>query len=141
MLRSLLLLAMAALGAGSLPPWWVLNGVQPYGPVVDMGGWTAVSFSKTQQATFGVASDGAITDIAVHEAALAKVKTPSKSKSEWPELVGAPDDEAVDAIQKSRPDLTVVKMPTDAMMTMDYRLDRVRVLVENGVVDSVPRLG
>ena len=67
----------------------------------------------------------------------------TSSKDAWPELVGAVGSDAVATIQRERPDLTKVgTMPADAMMTMDFRMDRVRVMVDAaGKVTRAPRIG
>jgi len=44
-------------GDGGLPPWWILNNVEPAGEK-DMGSWTAVTFSPEQQAQYGVDETG-----------------------------------------------------------------------------------
>ena len=61
----------------------------------------------------------------------------------WPELVGQSGEDAVAAITASRPDLSqVVAMDEDGMMTMDYREDRVRVMVDGaGIVTQPPCVG
>ena len=67
----------------------------------------------------------------------------TSSKDAWPELVGAAGSDAVATIQRERPDLTkVTTVPAGSMMTMDFRTDRVRIIV-NGVshVESIPRIG
>ena len=64
-------------------------------------------------------------------------------KSAWPELVGAAGDAAVAAIRAERPDLVDVEaVGADAMVTMDYREDRVRVFVaDDGTVSKAPSVG
>ena len=64
-------------------------------------------------------------------------------KTEWPELVGIDGEAAKSKITEERPDLNKVQVvPSDAMMTMDYREDRVRVLVDKGnKVVKPPRIG
>ena len=61
----------------------------------------------------------------------------------WPECVGKPGEEAVRIISKARPDLAQVSIiPQGAMVTMDMRMDRVRVFVnENQVVSRPPKVG
>ena len=61
----------------------------------------------------------------------------------WPNLVGTGGESAVGIIQAERPDLVRVSVLEDgAMMTMDYREDRVRVMVdENGNVSQPPTVG
>jgi hypothetical protein len=66
----------------------------------------------------------------------------SETKSCWPELVGADGDAAMAAILSERPELQVSTMPHDAMMTMDFREDRVRVMCDAaGKVTAEPRCG
>ena len=63
-------------------------------------------------------------------------------KEEWPELIGASGDQAKAAILKDDSKLQVDVLPQDAMVTMDYRLDRVRVFVgDDGKVARAPRKG
>mmetsp|Transcript_33505 Transcript_33505/g.88539 ORF Transcript_33505/g.88539 Transcript_33505/m.88539 type:complete len:91 (-) Transcript_33505:425-697(-) len=61
----------------------------------------------------------------------------------WPELVGTSGASAVACIQAERPDLKkVMVVPHDAMVTMDVRMDRVRVFVDgNGGVCRPPKVG
>jgi hypothetical protein len=70
-------------------------------------------------------------------------KPNTADKKEWPELVGQSGEDAVAKIKEERPDLAeVASMPDDAMMTMDFREDRVRVMVNGeGKVSSPPRCG
>jgi len=58
----------------ALPPWWILNGVQPQGPEKDMGHWRAVTFSKEQQAKFGVNDMGEVVDKKQFHRAMAALK-------------------------------------------------------------------
>lgn len=52
-------------------PWWILAGVRPEGPSIDMGTYTMSSFSKTQQEQFGVNEHGQILDFSRFTAATA----------------------------------------------------------------------
>jgi len=72
-----------------------------------------------------------------------KVEEKKEPKTEWPELVGKTGEEAIAAIKADRPDLDqVVAMPEDSMMTKDYRLERVRIMVDKeGNVSKPPRCG
>eukprot|EP00727_Mastigamoeba_balamuthi_P001566 m51a1_g11406 hypothetical protein (68) ;mRNA; r:7607-7938 len=66
----------------------------------------------------------------------------SEEKSSWPELVGQTAEAARQAIARERPDVTIHVLKGDCCVTMDYRLDRVRVFTDdNGVVLRAPRLG
>lgn len=63
-------------------------------------------------------------------------------KTEWPELEGKSGKEAETVIKQQEPSLLVQIVPNNSMMTMDYRTDRVRVMVdEKGQVSSTPRVG
>jgi hypothetical protein len=63
----------------------------------------------------------------------------------WPHLVGADTDLALASIRADRPDLdpaAVLTMLEGSMMTMDYKVDRVRVLVSaEGKVVVPPSCG
>jgi hypothetical protein len=62
--------------------------------------------------------------------------------SHWPHLAGRHVDEVEKAIKSERPDLKVYKVPHDAMVTMDFRTDRVRLFVDGeGKVSKTPRVG
>ena len=51
-------------------------------------------------------------------------------------------EEAKKTLEAAHPDWTIQVMPQDAMMTMDYRTDRVRIMVdESGKVVKEPRVG
>ena len=50
-------------------------------------------------------------------------------KNSWPEVVGKSAEEAKALIEATRPGLKVDILEAGSMMTMDYRLDRVRVIV------------
>lgn len=65
-------------------------------------------------------------------------------KSIWPELVGWPGEEAKAHIEAQLPaGSLVIVIAEDMMMTMDYRVDRVRIIVgrETGRVVAPPRIG
>lgn len=64
----------------------------------------------------------------------------------WPEkiLVGMSGDDAKAAVLEGDPTLlekNVHILPHDAMVTMDYREDRVRIFVKDGLVVSQPIVG
>jgi len=67
----------------------------------------------------------------------------TSTKETWAELVGADGEAAVATIRSERPDLAVVEtVPADAMVTMDFREDRVRVFVDDaGKVAQPPKCG
>eukprot|EP00343_Euplotes_focardii_P007240 CAMPEP_0205822550 /NCGR_PEP_ID=MMETSP0206-20130828/12998_1 /ASSEMBLY_ACC=CAM_ASM_000279 /TAXON_ID=36767 /ORGANISM="Euplotes focardii, Strain TN1" /LENGTH=68 /DNA_ID=CAMNT_0053118923 /DNA_START=35 /DNA_END=241 /DNA_ORIENTATION=+ len=63
-------------------------------------------------------------------------------KSSWPEFVGQPGAAAVAAIKAERPELEVSTSPCDAMLTMDFRENRVRIMVDAaGNVVAPPTCG
>lgn len=60
----------------------------------------------------------------------------------WPELVGKTGEEAEEKIKNDHPSLSVSVVPEGSMMTMDYRTDRVRIMVdEDGKVNAAPKVG
>ena len=64
-------------------PWWILAGVKPMGPSVDMGTYKMSSFSKQQQAQYGVDGRGQITNwsrFTAATAALAPCAEPSEQQ-------------------------------------------------------------
>jgi hypothetical protein len=64
------------------------------------------------------------------------------NKTNWPELVGRPGAEAEAIIHEDDASLLVQIIPENSMVTMDYRLDRVRVFVnKEGTVVRAPRVG
>jgi len=66
----------------------------------------------------------------------------SAAPTSWPALVGEPAAAAVAAITAAVPASTeVIEVDHDAMVTADYRVDRVRVFVKDGKVASVPSVG
>eukprot|EP00729_Bicosta_minor_P005061 gene5061-26934_t len=105
-----------------------------------MGGWTASSFSVEQQGKYGVNDEGVVVDQDCFDAAIESLKM--LAKRSWPELVGTGAVAAQSLIQSECPWLQVTVMPHDAMMTMDVRDDRVRILARpDGMVDSSPTVG
>jgi len=64
-------------------------------------------------------------------------------KSIWPELLGKNVENAVNLIKTENSYLEVIKVQKGSMVTMDYRLDRVRVFydVESNLVVEIPRIG
>ena len=64
-------------------------------------------------------------------------------KTTWPELVGRAGKAAVSTIKAERPDLqSVTSIEEGSMMTMDFREDRVRVMVNvDGNVTKAPTVG
>ncbi len=62
-------------------------------------------------------------------------------KSEWPELMGVPTEEARQLVLSDRPEVTVYVVPDGSMVTMDFRANRVRIFENGGNVVRVPRCG
>jgi hypothetical protein len=56
--------------------------------------------------------------------ALFNAKVGGQAKTQWPELVGKPAQEAVDTIKAQAPGFTVQAIGYDMMATADYRCDR-----------------
>ena len=68
--------------------------------------------------------------------------TTDGSQTSWPALVGLDGQEAKATLEAYEPDLKIVLVPEGAMVTMDYREDRVRIYVdEAGKVARPPRIG
>lgn len=63
-------------------------------------------------------------------------------RNHWPHLLGKPAAEVERAIKLERPELVVVSVSHNAMVTMDMRLDRVRLFSDgSGNVVRSPRVG
>eukprot|EP01040_Poterioochromonas_malhamensis_P010443 gene10443-11362_t len=64
------------------------------------------------------------------------------SHPNWEHLVGRTGHEAKEMILKERSSLHVHVVPANAMVTMDYRTDRVRIYVDSeGKVARAPVIG
>ncbi|MEW5302927.1 MAG: hypothetical protein WDW38_003966 [Sanguina aurantia] len=65
--------------------------------------------------------------------------------SSWPQLVGMLGTDAGEALARALPGADVVLIPEGAAVTMDYRLNRVRIFVtdrsESGTVVRAPARG
>ena len=111
---------------GGVGPAFTRGEIEPPAGEKDMGSSKAAVYTKEQQDRLNVDEQGQ------------KIK-----KSEWPELVGKNGEEAVETIKRERPDLvSVATMPQGMMMTMDMRMDRVRVMIDgDGNVTGKPALG
>ncbi|KAG5192001.1 potato inhibitor I family-domain-containing protein [Tribonema minus] len=60
----------------------------------------------------------------------------------WPDLVGKTGADAAAAVREARPDCKVLIVSVDAIITMDYNEQRVRIFVNDaGVVARTPRVG
>ena len=64
------------------------------------------------------------------------------AKSSWPESVGLSAKQVKENIAKAHPELQVDIVHQDAMVTKDFRTDRVRVYHDDaGLVKQVPQKG
>lgn len=67
------------------------------------------------------------------------------NSNSWPQLVGMLGTDAQEALQRALPGADVVLVPEGAAVTMDYRLNRVRIFVtdrsESGTVVRAPMRG
>ncbi|CAD8070758.1 unnamed protein product [Paramecium sonneborni] len=64
-----------------------------------------------------------------------------QGKQSWPECVGKTAEEAKQIILGDNAHLDVQLLPEDSIVTMDYRMDRVRVFHdENGIVKQAPNV-
>ncbi|KAE8767213.1 hypothetical protein D1007_22383 [Hordeum vulgare] len=59
-----------------------------------------------------------------------KAPAEEQKKTSWPELVGKSIEEAKEVILKDMPEADIVVLPTDSLVTMDLRSNRVRILVD-----------
>jgi len=64
-------------------------------------------------------------------------------KSLWEDVHNMEVEAAINKIKAERPELNVVKVSKDSMVTMDFRLDRVRVWYDpdTGKVEGAPKIG
>nr|7AOK_A Chain A, Subtilisin-chymotrypsin inhibitor-2A [Hordeum vulgare] len=63
-------------------------------------------------------------------------------KTEWPELVGKSVEEAKKVILQDKPEAQIIVLPVGTIVTMEYRIDRVRIFVDKlDNIAQVPRVG
>ncbi|KAF6987328.1 hypothetical protein CFC21_004983 [Triticum aestivum] len=63
-------------------------------------------------------------------------------KTEWPELVGKSVEEAKKVILEDKPEAWIVVLPVGTVVTMEYRIYRVRLFVDKlNTIAQVPRVG
>ena len=64
-------------------------------------------------------------------------------RTSWPEWNGKSATEAKAELQQLHPDWVIDVIPCDAMVTMDYREDRVRIFADtdSDLVCRIPRVG
>ncbi|CAI5496168.1 unnamed protein product [Closterium sp. Naga37s-1] len=79
--------------------------------------------------------------------AIGRLRSPRQldcSKTSWPEVLGMTGEAAQAYIQASVPQCNwdTVIIPFGAMVTADYRTDRIRIFVDpEGIVRSIPVVG
>ncbi|KAI5021092.1 hypothetical protein ZWY2020_054502 [Hordeum vulgare] len=59
-------------------------------------------------------------------------------KTEWPELVGKSVEEAKKVILQDKPEAQIIVLPVGTIVTMEYRIDRVRLFVDR--LDNIAQL-
>nr|1TO1_I Chain I, chymotrypsin inhibitor 2 [Hordeum vulgare subsp. vulgare] len=63
-------------------------------------------------------------------------------KTEWPELVGKSVEEAKKVILQDKPAAQIIVLPVGTIVTMEARIDRVRLFVDRlDNIAQVPRVG
>mmetsp|Transcript_18616 Transcript_18616/g.27601 ORF Transcript_18616/g.27601 Transcript_18616/m.27601 type:complete len:113 (+) Transcript_18616:106-444(+) len=67
---------------------------------------------------------------------------PRSVEEKWPELIGMSGKDVKAQLEADNPSLDIQLVLEDTPMTMDYRTDRVRVMVnDKGMVATAPRVG
>ena len=81
--------------------------------------------------------------LTIFAAVFASISCMKDQRKRWPELEGVNVDLAVRTIRRGNPRLNVMKVPSGSAVTMDYRLDRVRVMYDRNtnLVRGVPTIG
>jgi hypothetical protein len=70
------------------------------------------------------------------------VEEAGETKTSWPELFGMDGEEAKLQLEATVAGKQIFIVPEDSMVTMDYRIDRIRIFVDsNGNVARPPNLG
>lgn len=103
-----------------------------------MGSSTLLSWINKNIEKDNANADGSVTETS----STSKPVITLEGEAPWDSLVGQDADEAVKALTVKFEKLNVVKVPEGSIVTMDYRLDRVRVFFgEDGKVVRAPSLG
>ncbi|KAI5021120.1 hypothetical protein ZWY2020_054530 [Hordeum vulgare] len=68
-----------------------------------------------------------------------KAPAGEEKKSSWPELVGKSIEDAREVILKDMPEADIEVLPTDSVVSADWRSNRVRILVDT--VATTPHIG
>eukprot|EP00933_Yihiella_yeosuensis_P034931 TRINITY_DN28428_c0_g1_i2.p1 TRINITY_DN28428_c0_g1~~TRINITY_DN28428_c0_g1_i2.p1 ORF type:complete len:136 (+),score=41.19 TRINITY_DN28428_c0_g1_i2:95-502(+) len=118
-LSSLVLVVTAAVcfvqnADAALPPWWILNGVKPAGPLEEVGSYKIITFTKEQQDQFSIDSHGKVLDQAKFSAAVKDFKEGKKVvKREEEKKEPAPDARVrrIDDIQVQSDALPFITLP------------------------------
>ena len=113
-------------GTGGLGPAWTRGDIEAPAGEKDMGTWTAAVYTPEQQERLNVDEQGK-----------------KKKKTAWPELVGKNGQDSIATIQADNSDVSNVHVVAEgAMVTMDVRMDRVRVFVNaEGNIVKNPSIG
>lgn len=73
---------------------------------------------------------------------LRAVQVKRDAQGPWPKCVGMTGEDCRDMISQMAPSLNIYIIPDGSAVTMDYRLDRVRIFIDDDdVVVSVPDRG
>ena len=68
-----------------------------------------------------------------------KAPAGEEKKTSWPEVVGKSIEEAKEIILKDMPDADIDVLPAGSAMTLDFRTNRVRIIVDT--VATTPSIG
>ncbi|KAF6981867.1 hypothetical protein CFC21_000315 [Triticum aestivum] len=68
-----------------------------------------------------------------------KAPAGEENKTSWPEVVGKSIEEAKEIILKDMPDTDIDVLPLGSAMTLDFRTNRVRIIVDT--VATTPSIG
>ena len=118
-------------GQAGMGPAWTRGEMEAPAGEKTAGTSVQAVYTAEQQARLGVSETGEAT------------AAPAAAAAAWPQMVGQDGATAVAAIKVARPELAnVVVVAEDAMVTMDWREDRVRVFVRaDGTVARPPTVG
>eukprot|EP00903_Cladosiphon_okamuranus_P010743 g10154.t1 len=121
-------------------------------PMADAAQTGGGGVEDAKEAVTEVASaEGVTEDIGVGERPVHRHETKARKpkmammgvRQTWKDCVGMDAEEAIEVIKTARPDLKrVVKVKEGSMVTMDMRMDRVRVYCDaDNIVTRPPRVG
>eukprot|EP00904_Undaria_pinnatifida_P003371 jgi/Undpi1/13034/HiC_scaffold_8.g02697.m1 len=99
---------------------------------------------EAKDAMAGIAQEGAHRQVHEHDTRARKPRLGNMGvRQSWNECVGMDVFEAVDMIRAARPDLKkIIRVQEGTMVTMDMRMDRVRVFCgPDNIVTRPPRVG